>query len=696
MSTAQYRIGVDVGGTFTDFVVAHTNGGILDTFKVPSTPHDPAAAVVTGLEQLLGTNIHVADISHIVHGTTIGLNAIVQRRGAQAGLVVTRGFRDVMQLTQRLPEEFNLRQPHLVSLVERALICETTARFGPQGEVLAETSDAELEQLARELTARGVESVAVSLLHGYANPAVEALFADRLSHALGGVVPVSSAASIWPEIREYERTALSTINAYIHPLMGAYFDSLQASIESLGITAPLFVTTNGGGCMGVEAAKARPVETILSGPASGVVAAGLLTRDPDTRGMITLDMGGTSTDISIITDAGPSFATRTEVGGIPLITPVVDINAIGTGGGSIVSVDAHGMLRVGPESAGADPGPIAFGCGGTELTLTDVFLLAGIISPAVFVRRFGALEIEAARDAALQIADTLKVDGPDRLANILAAILELSAVVSTSEMHKVLARHGYSAHEFSIVPFGGAGPVTGALLAEEVGSTSLTIPLQAGTFCALGAAWSPIRREVLRGVGLPLNESVDTLRRLVVELRDEAVAWAHEQLTGATASTQAEAIHCVTSFSGRYRGQAFALETELDADDFPHDVTTIAQLFHAEHDRAFGFIDEHSPIEVASVKAVVTVPAQSVAKVGVPLTSTTGGDASPLPTRPVLSRGSWVEARIYTEETLVHAGKIDGVSIIDLPDTTVLIPAGWRAELTADQGAVIVRKDATR
>ncbi|MGO1770032.1 MAG: hydantoinase/oxoprolinase family protein [Microbacterium sp.] len=670
MSAGRYRIGIDVGGTFTDFVVVDLTGTRpAVSFKVPSTTGDPAEAVLEGLAHATGEIVDVAEVEAIVHGTTIGLNAIVQRRGARVGLVVTRGFRDVMQLTQRLPEEYNLRQPHLPSLVARADIVEIEARLDAHGAILARPDAAELDRVATWLRDRGVTSVALSVLHGYADPAFETAIAEELARRLDGP-PVSAAAAIWPQIREYERTALATINAYVAPLMIRYLDALREGIRELGLTAPLFVTTSAGGCVGVESAIARPVETLLSGPASGVMAAALLARASGAD-LLSLDMGGTSTDISVIASGEPAFATRSEVGGIPLITPVVDVNAVGTGGGSLIWVDGQGMLRVGPGSAGAEPGPIAFGRGGEQLTLTDVYLLAGILSPEAFEHRFGALRLDRAREEAEQIARELGYDGPDPVTFATAAVLELSTTLAASELQKMLARHGYTASQFSIAPFGGAGPVAGALLADEVAAREVLVPLNAGTFCALGAAWSDIRREIIRGVGRPLAESASAVARLEADLRGEALAWAVAQLgTAATETT----IACETSFTARYRGQAYALAVGLVAGE-DVSVDLLAERFHAAHVAEFGYRDDASPIEVIAVRALVTASAPGVPNLEASPEDDRAG--ARVANRRMLVSGAWRTVPVLGAADVGEM--IDGPAVFDLPDSTVLVPDGWRA-----------------
>ncbi|WOF23444.1 hydantoinase/oxoprolinase family protein [Microbacterium betulae] len=683
MTRGGYRIGIDVGGTFTDFAVVDVTGGeAAVSFKVPSTSSDPARAVLSGLAHAVGDLVPADAVEAVVHGTTIGLNTIVQRAGAHVGLVVTRGFRDVMQLTQRLPEEYDLRQPHLPSLVAREDIVEIDARLDARGAVLARPDGHELDRVADELRTRGVTAVALSVLHGYADPAFEARLAEEIERRLPGV-PVSAAALLWPQIREYERTALATINAYVAPLMRRYLGELRTGIRDLGVDAPLFVTTSAGGCIGVESAIDRPVETLLSGPASGVMAGALLSRATGAD-LISLDMGGTSTDISVISGGQPAFATRSEVGGIPLITPVVDVNAIGTGGGSIVWVDGQGLLRVGPRSAGADPGPIAFGRGGEELTLTDVYLLAGILSPASFEHRFGALRLERAREEAERIARVLGHEGDDPVAFTTAGALELSTALAASELRKMLARHGRTASQFAIAPFGGAGPVAGALLAEEVGSAEVIVPLNAGTFCALGAAWSDIRRELLRGVGRPLAESAETIAALAETLRRDGVDWATAQLGDADAARR---VTCRTSFSARYRGQVYELHVAIPDDDLPLDAAELAERFHTEHAREFGYRDTASPVEAIAVRAVVIAAAPGEPSLAAHPADGRPGDRDR--ERRMLVGGAWRTVPVRGLADL-EAGGVAGPAAFDLPDSTILVPDGWTA--APSDGAVRLRR----
>ena len=384
-STSGVRIGVDVGGTFTDFVLCDPSGEMA-FYKEPSTPEEPSRALIEGLATLLGNRgLVVSDVSALMHGTTIGLNAIIQRKGAKIGLIVTSGYRDILEIARcRMPSSFDFHASKEAPLVPRSRIVELAARFSPQGEFSMAPTDEDIAACGQELASLGLDAAALVLINGYASPASEAELAKRISDAAGGL-RITSAASIWPEIREYERTLVACLNAYIQPLVQSYFERLEAGLAERGFTAPIVVTASNGGSLSVASAMERPVETILSGPASGVMAAARLSQQTQTPAIITFDMGGTSSDIAIASSGMPELSTRTDVGGLPLVLPVVDVSAIGAGGGSIVWVDPHGVLKVGPQSAGARPGPVSYGRGGTQPAITDCYLALGYIDPGGFL-----------------------------------------------------------------------------------------------------------------------------------------------------------------------------------------------------------------------------------------------------------------------------------------------------------------------
>ena len=389
------RIGIDVGGTFNDFVLADGVSGRFVYYKEPSTPADPSLAVERGIKGLLArAECAPSAIDLVVHGTTLGLNTILQRRGARLALVVSRGNRDVFEIARsRLPAAYDFTGGRETPLVPRDLVFELDARVDAAGAVLTEPKHDDYDRLAAALKAQKVEAVAVMLLNSYRHPALE----QQVAAALRARVPeiaVTESAAIWPEIREYERALLAALNGYVQPLMESYFDRLTRRLADIGITAPLYVTSNNGGSVGLATARARPIDTLLSGPASGVGAALRVVPPESRRRLITLDMGGISTDIAVVHEGAPELTVAAKVGDYPLILPVVSVTAIGAGGGSIVWLDDQGIFKVGPESAGAHPGPACYGEGGARATITDCYLVTGILAPDKFLD--GRLKLDPA------------------------------------------------------------------------------------------------------------------------------------------------------------------------------------------------------------------------------------------------------------------------------------------------------------
>jgi N-methylhydantoinase A len=651
--------------------VAVTDDSKLFHFKEPSTPDDPSAAVVSGLSRVITSiGVDAGDIASIAHGTTIGLNAIIQRSGADIALVISRGHRDVLELTRRLPKEFDLRQPRVQPLVPRNRIIEIDARLNARGEVVDDPDDAEIARVAREVQASGAGAVAVTVLHSYLDPIFEAGVGERLAAALPGI-PVSTSSAIWPEIREYNRTSVVALNAYITPLIENYLDGLKRRLSALGVTAPLYITASNGGSLGLDSARERPIDTILSGPASGVTASLLLAKETGLENIISFDMGGTSSDIAVAVSGQAEFATRTEVGGLPLILPVIDVNAIGAGGGSIAWIDEQGALKVGPESAGAVPGPAAYGLGGDNPTITDAYVLTGIIDPARFLGGEKVLDVNAARDSMASIAGKLDHHGDDAAVRAAADILGLATVSMAAELQKVLARRGFEAGEFTLVPFGGAGPTHAALLAEDIGISSIAVPLSAGTYCALGAVGAPLRRDYLRGIGRPLDVGTsERANSYLRELINAGRSWA---------TTQGDAVESVEircSLEMRYYGQAFELDVEVSESELPLSAKQIAEAFHAEHEKAFGHRDHAADLILIAAKVTAVGGVRPIALGSLPQAEPEP-NAAPRVERDVFVGGTWLRARVLGADDLADSLNVRGPAVIDLNHTTILVPPAW-------------------
>ncbi|MET3580012.1 N-methylhydantoinase A [Mesorhizobium robiniae] len=668
------RIGIDVGGTFTDFVLSDPRNGSLTHYKEPSTPDEPSRALIEGLQSLLDkAGLRSSDIATIMHGTTIGLNAIIQRRGATIALVVSRGFRDILEIARsRMPSSFDFHASKEEPLVPRFRIVEINARLSASGEMTMTPDDAELDRVAAEIKTLGVDAAALMLINGYTKPAVEIDLASRLSAKAGGLA-ISSAAAIWPEIREYERTLVACLNAYIQPLMHRYFSGLKSGLERDGVVAPILVTASNGGSLSLSSAGERPVETILSGPASGVMAAARLAEAAGVQSIITFDMGGTSSDIAVASAGSAQLATRTDVGGLPLVLPVVDVSAIGAGGGSIVWVDDYGVLKVGPRSAGAMPGPVSYGRGGTEPAVTDCYLTLGYIDPGGFLGGRMRLDGKAAAAALSKVGVRIGLDGEDAAQRAAEGALAVTTAGMATELYKTLASRGLDPATFALVPFGGAGPTHANLLAEETGIGRIVIPPAAGTFCALGAAAADLRRDFVRSLRWPLDaRSAGLLQGVFDELSAEGSAWLAREGEQSTQRRYERAVDM------RYAGQAYELRVEL-ADDCK-DALCVAEAFHREHERIYGFRDTESEIELGTARlAVVGV----TSKISEPVIAAGTGTPKLKAQRRLFRKGAWIEAGVYARSDFGAGDTIQGPAIIEQEDTTTVLLPGWAAKADA-------------
>ncbi|UCN14865.1 hydantoinase/oxoprolinase family protein [Cellulomonas iranensis] len=692
----RWRVGVDVGGTFTDLVAVptHRTGHDLSRLvahKVASTPHDPAAAVEEGLRGLAERGVAFADVASVTHGTTIGLNAILQRRGARVAVLTSRGHRDLVQIGRaRLPRSFDLHATPPAPLVPRDRVVEVDLRFGADGAPVA-TLDEPAYAAARDaLAATTAAAVAVCLVGGYAAPAAEAALAARLTADLG--VPVTSAGALWPESGEYERTVLAVLDAQVRPLMTAYLTSLRDRVAQLGLTAPLFISTSNGGSVSLAAALERPVTTVLSGPAAGVSAAGLLWPDRD---VVTLDMGGTSSDIGVVRSGHPAVTTTTSIGDHPLTTPVVDVEAIGAGGGSVAWADGSGAvvaLRVGPRSVGAVPGPVAYGQGGQHPALTDAYVHAGAIADGAFLQGRMRLDAAAATAALDALGAALADPGTGDATGVTDAVLRTATAGMSTRVRTVLARHGEVPDAFTFVAFGGAGGTHTALLAHELGVRRVVVPAAAATFCALGAALAPVRRDLVRSVHARADDAgtreVDAVARA---LAATAVDWLQEQGVG----TEGE---LTVAVDARYDAQPTTLTVDVAHVGTP-DVRAglpplraedVADLFAQAHTRYHGFADPSVPVVVEAVRVAVRGAQAPVVRTG-------GRDGlRTVAHRRLRVDGRWHDAAVLAPAPDGTTDAVPGPAVVEKGDTSVVVPPGWTVALDGAADLVLTRTATTQ
>jgi N-methylhydantoinase A len=694
----RHWLGIDIGGTFTDFSLFDPGSGRLLGLKVPSTPHDFGEAVRVGLRQLAGEHgVDLTSIGTVVHGTTIAVNTLIQRAGARLGLLVTEGFRDVLELQRlRLPNPFDLDGSRPLPLVPRARVAEVRERLRADGSVDTPLDAASVQDAVRRLVDQRVEGLVIALLHAYRNPAHER-GAGALAAAAAPGVPVSTSAEVWPQAREYERTSLAVLDAYVQPAVRRYLGGFARAMADHGVPAAPYVTKSNGGIMPIEAAQVRTVETLLSGPASGVIGAAYVAGLAGLRDFITLDVGGTSADIAVVEGGRPRVSTSEHVGGVPVMMPVVGVTAIGAGGGSIAWVDDVGLPKVGPQSTGAHPGPACYGRGGKEATLTDAFLTCGFLDPERFLGGRMPLHRALAGEAIARFASPLGAS-PDEAAE---SIVRVAVSNMYAEFTKILSRAAVDPRDFALVAFGGAGPVVGALLAREVGIPTVFVPRSPGTLCALGALSADVVNDAVRTVHAHLDGfSLDALRETYDELRTELAGWLARHGTGAGPPAFLPAADM------RYVGQSYEIEVPVEdawlapaggmggsfvpGPPISRGSAALRAAFHRAHERAFGHADPDAPAEIVNVRVQLRA-----ARARVPLAEVAPGAVAPEPRtrRRVWLDGRPVEARVFERGALGRGSRLAGPAIVEQPDTTVLVPAGHTGEVDR-LGNLLIRSEA--
>ena len=660
-----WMAGVDIGGTFADFVALEIETGRLLTLKVLTTPGEPGQDVAAGLRRLAAEGFEPTVVQRFVHGTTVGVNTIIQRRGARLALFTTEGFTDMLELARlRMPNPYSLFCERPEPLVPRERVFGIIERMSADGATLTAPDPASVARAVAAARREGCEAVVVSFLHAWRNPAHEEA-AVALIAACDPHLVVFHGSEVWPAIREYERTTTAVLNAYVHPRVASYLEQVEARLAEARIPAPLLVTTSAGGTMTARRGRRDCVGMLLSGTASGVVGAGMVARAAGARAVLTLDMGGTSADVALLQDGAPSFGAGQAIGDFPLATTTVAVVSSGQGGGSIAWIDPQGVLQVGPESAGSVPGPACFGRGGEAFTVTDAALLCGILGHAEL--GYGAIEprIECAQVAAQPLVDRLGITR----AELAEGVLRVAVSGMLVPIEQLLARAGVHGSELTLMPFGGAGPMLGAMVAEATGMRRLLVPANPGTLCALGALGAPIRRDALRTVLVPLGEAawplvMQTLARLAEETQAGV-----EEMVGPGESV----IHRWADL--RYQGQSFEIAVPANGVDDP---AALEALFHAAHEQSFGHAEPGAPVEVVSLRVAATRPAPPI-----PLSRRPAPSHAARPIGEIRLRhaDAWHAAALYRHEAMEPGAIFAGPAIVTQADCTVMLPPGWAARV---------------
>ena len=498
---ASYLIGVDIGGTCTDVAMIDSRTKQQFFFKTETLPHDVEQGVVNGVAGILKQqNRRPEECAAFIHGTTLALNAVLTRKGAKVGLIVTQGFGDILEVGRlQMPDPFNFYTQKPRPLVRKNFVREVEERILGNGRVDTPLNAADVEKAADELINSGAELLAISFINGFRNASHEDE-AARIIRKRHPSIPLSLSSEVWPEIREFERTMVTVMNAFVTPKVATYLDRLQGRLNAFGLSGPVNITTSNGGMLPARIVKNRPGTTLLSGPASGIIASTQLASACKLDNLIAFDMGGTSSDFAVITDAKIPYSSETRIGDLPVIFPCVDVVSVGAGGGSIARLDNLGVLKVGPESAGADPGPVCYGRGGTAPTTTDAYLATGILDGNNFLGGRVKLDEQRAKEAIADLAKLTKYSA-DEFAEGMLRVATSNLIVGIG---KIEGRIGIDIRDFTILAYGGAGPTHACLLADELGIRRVVVPLSPGTFCALGSLSADFRMDFVQTINAKL------------------------------------------------------------------------------------------------------------------------------------------------------------------------------------------------
>ena len=686
------RVGIDVGGTFTDLVTVRD--GQIEVDKLPSTPEAPAAGVLDGLD---GVAVPPAAVGFLGHGTTVATNAVLEETWADTALVTTAGFRDAVEIgRQTRPDIYDFRAEKPVPVVPRDRRYEVPERLDERGQVVEPLDESAVRELARDLAATDTASVAVSTLFAFENPAHERRVAE-LFREEGVDAAISLSSRVLPEIREYERTLTTALNAGLVPVVDSYVGRVADGASDRGVTAPLRLMGSDGGLVTAADARERPVETLLSGPAAGVrgaahVAANAGSVPEAERGsengepsgytnLLTMDVGGTSCDVSLVRNGEPSVSTETTVGDYPVSVPSVDIHTVGAGGGSIARIDDGGALQVGPASAGADPGPVCYGRGGTEPTVTDAHLLLGRLDPDAFLADALDTDTDAVRTAFEPLADELG----QSVREVAEGVLAVADAETERALRVVSVERGHDPREFALVAYGGAGPLHATSVAERLDVPRVIVPRAAGVLSALGLLVSDVTYDEAASMVRPFA-TVDH-----AALRERFAAF---EQTGRDRLREAghdrDEISVERSVELRYAGQSFELRVPVpdpEAGTPESFRETVADRFHERHQRRYGHASPAEPLELVTVRlrarGAVDPPSLAADSHDGSLQAARRGE------RPVVFDGVERETAVYDRASLPVGGELAGPAIVEGGESTLVVHPGQTARVDSRANIVV-------
>lgn len=678
-----YRLGIDVGGTFTDLALLHDESGAFVVGKVPSTPADPSEGILTGITQILTeAGVSPGQVTYLAHGTTVATNTLLQRKGAKTALVTTRGFRDLLEIArQRRPSLYDLHARKPDPLIPRARRREVPERVTADGCVRTPLDLGEVDRALEDLAGEGIEALAICFLYAYLHPDHERRVMERARRLLPGIF-CSASHEVLPEFREYERLSTTVVNTYLGPAMAGYIQAFRGRVRELGIHPVPYINQSNGGAIGIDEAARVPVKTLLSGPSAGVAGAVWLAVKMGMPSVVTFDMGGTSTDVSLVRDGHPALAFEREIAGIPLRIPSLDIHTIGAGGGSIAWRDSGGALMVGPQSAGAEPGPACYGRGGAAPTVTDANLLLGRLSPSGLLGGQMPLDQTKAYRAAAELGDALGLSPVETARGLLKVVNANMA----RALRLVTVERGVDPTRLALLAFGGAGPLHAGALARELGIPTILVPPGPGILCALGLLVEDLRVDAVRTwVGRLDDRSLEPLEQVFRELEGEATEWLDRERVPLDRRQLSRWLDL------RYEGQNYELMVPVGNEAWrERSVEAVRRQFLRAHEATYGFAAADEPIQVVNLRLVARglpdLPELSRQKPG-------GADAAAaIAARRAVDFGEAdgaLDCPVYDRTRLTAGNQLVGPAVIEQFDSTTLLHPGQVA-LVDELGFLII------
>ncbi|MEK4306294.1 hydantoinase/oxoprolinase family protein [Oceanobacillus sp. FSL K6-0251] len=670
-----YRIGIDVGGTFTDVCIFDEQSGKILIYKLSSTNKDPSTAIIDGINTIMEeNNLLKSDINYLVHGTTVGTNAAIQRTGAKTGLLTTSGFRDIVEIArQTRPSLYDLTEDKPEQLIKRRLRKEVDERILHDGSIYKKIDVEEAKKTVTELIEEGIESIAVCFLHSYINPEHEKVIKNIINETYPNVF-VSISSEVLPEYREYERLSTTILNSYIGPVVSDYINRFENNLKNNGIDVNPYISQSSGGTMSTSTTKKNPVRTALSGPSAGVSGAIYVSELAGFENIITLDMGGTSTDVCLIQDLKANSATGKKVAGFPVNLPMIDIHAVGAGGGSIAWIDSGGVLKVGPHSAGAEPGPVSYGLGGEEPTVTDANILLRRLNPKEILG--GKMKVDSA--GAHQAVDN-KLAKPLNMENneVAQGIIKVINSNIMRAVRVVSVERGHNPRDFTLVAYGGAGPLHAVDVARELGMKTVLIPESPGILCALGLLVADLKMDYVQTkIMMADSTNLNDIQIELKKLDSKAGKWFEKE--------NIEESHRIVnrSLNMRYKGQNYELSVQLTGElENEAQLNQIIDRFHKTHEKRYGYANYKEEVQIVNFRTVVSAEKKKVSLKKYKTDSESGKGIVDKRNVYFEECDGYVETNIYDRNLIGVGEEIQGPCIIEQLDSTIVVPPNVTAKM---------------